>query len=127
MTGRLFRDGFTIERFYSSDVGEFYDEIGSMLHFALPNHSDDLADYDCKHQLLSGVDGRFIRLFGSLHRVRGKLDNLGYEQISLEICKAFYLLKREDYDGYATTINGLDGVLRASVLRKKTANDHAQN
>ena len=123
MTGQLFRDGFQIERFYSNDLGEFYDEVGSMLHLALPGHSEGLEHHDCKHQLRNGVDGRFIRLFGSLERVKINLDQEGYEQLSMDICKAFYLLKREDYDGFAQTINGMDEVLHTSVHRKKTAND----
>jgi hypothetical protein len=123
MTGQLHPDGFSVERFYAEDVGEFYDELGSMLHFALPDHSEGLQHHDCIHQLLNGVDGRFIRLFGGLERIKGKLDEEGFRDLSLGVSKSFYLLKWEDYDGFAQAINGLDDVLKASVQRKKMAND----
>ena len=123
MTGQLHPDGFTIERFYAQNVGEFYDELGSMLHFALPDHSEGLQHHDVITQLLKGLDGRFISLFGSLDRIKGKLDPDGFRELSLGISKAFYLLKRDDHDGFAKTINEMDDVLKASVHRKKTAND----
>ena len=125
MSTRLYRDGFQIERFYANDLEEFFDELAAMLRFALPDHSDGLEHHDCKDQLLDGVDGKFIRLFGGLERVKGQLDKEGYEQLSMNICKAFYLLRLEDYDGFARTINGMDDVLGASRRRKKTANDDA--
>jgi len=121
MSTRLFRDGFQIDRFYAQDLGAFYDEVGSMI--GLQHEIEDLKHHDCKHQLLWGVDGRFIRMFGSLERMKGKLDKEGYEQLSMDICKAYYLFKREDLDGFAQTINGMDDVLHASVQRRKTAND----
>ena len=125
MSTRLYRDGFQFERFYAKNLGEFSDDIGAMLHFALPDHSSGLEHHDCKDQLLDGVDGKFIRLFGGLEHVKGHLDQEGYEQLSMDICRAFYLLKLEDYDGFARTINGMDEVLGASRRRKKTANDDA--
>jgi hypothetical protein len=41
----------------------------------------------------------------------------------MAICKAFYLQKRDDFGGYAGVINDMLYLLRASVERKRTAND----
>jgi hypothetical protein len=120
---RLYHDGLQIERFYADGLGAFADELASMLRFALPDHSDDLQYHDCRHQILNGVDGRFILLFGGLERVKQRLDDDSYENLSLGICKAFYLLKHEDYDGFANTIHELNDVFATGVRHKKTAND----
>ena len=121
MSGQLFSDGFEIERFYPQTVGEFYDLLGAMM-LALPE-DESLKHEHCIDQLLKGSDGYFIQLFGGLNRVRDKLDEDTFHQLSRRICAAFYRLRWGEAKEYHETIRDLEEILKAGVDRKRTAND----
>jgi hypothetical protein len=121
MSGDLFSDGFEMERFYPQTVREFDDLLGAMM-LSLPE-DEGLRNETCINQLLKGSDGRFIQLFGGLNRIRDKLDDGTFQELSRGICAAFYRLKWGQYDEYCTAIRHLEETVRDGVHRKRTAND----
>jgi len=123
MNTRLFRDGLQLERFYANDVGEFSDQLFTMLSFAGDPINDDLKYAHCKEQLLKSFEGRLLMLFGSLNNIRESVTLELWEELSMGICKLFYLQKVADFTAYAKTIHELDEALGTAVLRKKSAND----
>ena len=123
MNTRLFREGLDFERFYAKNIAEFGDEWFSMLSFAGAQVDDDIQYADCMTQLLGSFEGRILKLFGGLNSIRDQIDEKNRQELSMGICKLFYLHKIADFDGYAKVIHQLDVVLRVAARRNTTAND----
>ena len=123
MNARLFHDGFQLDRFHAKDVYEFGEELFAMLRFVGEPSNDDLQYADCKTQLLGSFDVRLIMLFGGLTNIRDLVPLKLWEELSMGICKLFYLRQVGDTDAYAKVIHELDNALGASVRKGSTAND----
>ena len=123
MNTRLFREGLDFERFYAKNIGEFGDEWFSMLSFAGAPVDDDIQYADCMTQLLGGFEGRILKLFGGLNSIHDQIDEETRQELSMGICKLFYLHKVADFSAYANVIQQFDVVLRVAGRRNTTAND----
>lgn len=123
MNARLFRDGMDFERFYANNIGDFGGEWFSMLSFGGEPVDDDIQYAECMTQLLGSFEGRLLKLFGGLNAIRGQIDDEARQELSMGICKLFYLHKVSDFDAYAKVIHQLDEVLRVAARRNTTAND----
>jgi RNAse (barnase) inhibitor barstar len=121
MTGQLHSEGFDIERYYPQDLSELYDLLGAMILGQL--EPETLKHQDCMDQLLKSSEGRFIMLFGGLNRIKDKLDQDAFGEMSRGICAAFYHLKWGQEKEYCLAIGQLEELLKTGVQRKKTAND----